>query len=121
MSTIRRMSGSYHEYLISSLRDPEESAMYLETALEEDPEPELLKKAFLNVLEALGAQNLSLEQMAKCRQQIDQMFAQSGSCTIYELVNWLSSLGLKLTVTTDKSVENDTQETIGLHWSSPSE
>ncbi|TAE01564.1 MAG: transcriptional regulator [Oscillatoriales cyanobacterium] len=46
-------SDSYREYLIESLKEPEESAGYLEAILEEkDAEPELLRNAIRKVIEA---------------------------------------------------------------------
>ena len=49
-------SDSYQDYLISRLQDPHYAAIYLETHLEEEIlEPELLKLALQNVLQALGA------------------------------------------------------------------
>ncbi|MBW4581311.1 MAG: transcriptional regulator [Tildeniella nuda ZEHNDER 1965/U140] len=92
------VSDSYHDYLIKSLQDPEEAAAYLEAILEEeDPEPELLKVALLDVAEALGTDDAS-EKRKFYSKKLDEILSQSGSQEVYGLVNWLDSLGLKLTV-----------------------
>ena len=85
-------SVSYHQSLISRLKNPEYSAMYIESILEEkDPEPELLKTALADVAEALGEKH-HLE-------KLDRILSVEGSAEIYQLGLWLEELGLKLTVT----------------------
>jgi DNA-binding phage protein len=44
-------SVSYHSYLIESLKDPEETAAYIEAALEEG-EPKLLQLVLTNVADS---------------------------------------------------------------------
>lgn len=98
-------SDSYHDYLISSLKDPEEAAAYIEAILEEkDPEPELIIKALSNVAEAIAGAKISSEQAHLHKQQLNKILSKEGSKVIYNLVDWLSSLGLKLTVTVNKEV-----------------
>ncbi|TVP62988.1 MAG: transcriptional regulator [Nodularia sp. (in: Bacteria)] len=96
-------SDSYHEYLISRLKDPNYAAVYLETHLEladgEQPEPELLKLALSHIAEALGEKNMTPEEVSLHIKKIDALLSQSGSEEIYNLGNWLNTLGLKLTVT----------------------
>ncbi len=92
-------SDSYHDYLVRSLHDPEEAAAYLEAILEEeDPEPELLKVALLDVAEALGKAHVTSEQRKFYSEKLDEILSQSGSQEVYGLANWLNGLGLKLTV-----------------------
>ncbi len=94
------ISDSYDEYLISSLKDPEEAAAYFEAILEEqNPEPELLQKALRNLTAALGKEVMSSEQAKLYYQQLDELLSQGGSDAIYSLGVWLNALGLKLTVT----------------------
>jgi len=60
---------SYHPFLLDNLKDPNYAALYLETHLEEDEfefDPELLKMALRNVLEALGDSHLTAEQISEC-------------------------------------------------------
>ena len=96
-------SDSYHDYLISHLKDPSYASVYLETHFEleedEDPDPELLRLALSHVAEALGEQNMPSEQAKLHLEKLDELLSQGGSEVIYSLINWLNALGLKLTVT----------------------
>ena len=93
-------SDSYQDYLISRLKDPNYAALYLETHMEEeeDNEPELLRLALDNVLQALSSSTMSFDQAELHRQKLDEILSQPGSLAIYGLANWLNELGLKLTV-----------------------
>ena len=92
-------SDTYRDFLIQSLQDPEEAATYLEAILEEeDPEPELLRVALLNVAEALGKADDISEKRKFYSRTLDEILSQLGSQEVYGLTNWLNSLGLKLTV-----------------------
>lgn len=105
-------SDSYHDYLISSLKDPSYAAVYLETHLEEkEPEPELLRLALSNVAEALGELNMSSEQAKLHREELDKLLSKPGFEAIYRLADWLNNLGLKLTVTTTEETENSSTNT----------
>ena len=113
-------SDSYHDYLISRLKDPSYAALYLETHFEleedEDPDPELLKLALSNVAEALGEQHKSSEQAKLHLEKLDELLSKRGSEVIYGLEGWLNALGLKLTVTVaeealDKSA-NSTSDSV---------
>jgi len=84
-------SRDYRESLIESLKDPEDSASYLTAILEEkDPEPELLALCLGHVAAALGNES--------DRQWVKDFGASGKSQAIYELAEWLDSLGLRLTV-----------------------
>ncbi len=90
-------SRDYQESLIESLKDPEDSASYLTAILEEkDPEPELLASALDDVAQALGADS--------DRQWVKNFGAKDKSQSVYELAEWLDSLGLKLTVTVKATI-----------------
>jgi DNA-binding phage protein len=92
-------SSSYLEYLISTLKDPQEAAAFIEAILEEkDPEPELLRSALQDVAQGLGSAKLPPEQAKLHLQQLDQLLPNSESLLIHNLANWLDVLGLKLTV-----------------------
>jgi DNA-binding phage protein len=94
-------SDSYQDYLISHLRDPQYAATYLETHLEgDDPDPELLHLALRNISEALTQNQHPLERN-QAQQQLNELLTQPGSQAIQSLANWLSNLGLKLTVKVD--------------------
>jgi DNA-binding phage protein len=93
-------SSSYKEYLISSLKDPQEAAGYLETFLEleeeEESEPELLRSALKNVVDArLLSDNLSPE-AKQHYQQLDKMLSESGGTEIYTLISFLDALGYRI-------------------------
>ena len=84
-------SRSFRDYLIESLQDPEDVAGYLTAILEEpDPEPELLAAAIDDVAIALGGEG--------DRQWVKDFGASDKSQAVYELAEWLNSLGLRLTV-----------------------
>ena len=98
-------SRSYNDYLIASLRDPEEAAAYIEAILEEkNPEPELLRSGLQEVAQALGQLTMPIEQANHHLEQLDQILPDHESQVIYNLANWLSTLGLKLSVTNSSSV-----------------
>ncbi len=98
-------SDSYHDYLISRLKDPSYAALYLETHFEldesESPDPQLLRLALSHVAEALG----SPDQIKVHQEKLDELLSKSGSDVIYNLGTWLQLLGLKLTV----AVADDTK------------
>lgn len=92
-------SKSYKEYLISSLQDVEEAAAYLETFLELDEEgrePEVLRSALKNIIDArLLANNLSAVAHEKY-QQLDQMLSDNSGDEIYTLIEFLDALGYRI-------------------------
>lgn len=94
---------SYHDFLISRLKeDPEEAAGYLTAITEEkDPEPELLKHALQDVAEALGETRMPAAQAKEHLEKLDRLLSVEGSREIYNLSLWLEELGLKLSVTTN--------------------
>ncbi|MGH2416102.1 MAG: DNA-binding protein [Microcystaceae cyanobacterium] len=102
------VSDSYHDSLIESLKAPHYAAVYLETHLEGDEyefEPELLKLAFSHVLEALGSQILTPEQMTIQIKQLEELMQKPGKEAIHHLELWLKSLGLKLTITVAPEIQ----------------
>ncbi|MCA2552900.1 MAG: hypothetical protein IM466_03910 [Microcystis sp. M04BS1] len=95
------VSDSYHDSLIESLKDSHYAAVYLETHLEGDEygfESELLRLAFNHVLEALGPQNLTPEQIKIQAQQLEEIMQKPAPEAINQLTSWLQALGLKLTI-----------------------
>jgi hypothetical protein len=90
-STDYPASRDYRVSLIKSLQDPENAAGYLTAILEEpDPEPELLASALDDVAIALGGEG--------DRKWVKDFGESDKSQTVYELAEWLDSLGLRLTV-----------------------
>ncbi|MBD2605526.1 transcriptional regulator [Scytonema hofmannii FACHB-248] len=92
-------SSSYHDYLISSLKDPEHAAAYLETFLEleeEGREPELLRSALKDVVDAfLLSDNLSQE-AKQHYEQLDKMLSETGGTEIYTLIEFFDALGYRI-------------------------
>jgi DNA-binding phage protein len=99
----------YHPFLIQSLKNPIDSAMYLEAFFEEEnPEAELLKMVLSNVAEALSQSQMSPEQYELHLKKLDELLSQPGSDAIYNLGIWLKALGLKLTVAVCTDPEDNT-------------
>jgi DNA-binding phage protein len=97
----------YHDFLISHLKDPSSSALYIEAILEEkDPEPELLRIALGNIFEALNDKHMTPEQAKLHLEKLGELLSQPGAEAIYNLGNWLNALGLKLTVSVISEVDN---------------
>jgi DNA-binding phage protein len=100
----------YHPFLIESLRKkPELAAAYITATLEEEePEPELLKRALSDVAEALGQPKMTPEEYELHLKKLDELLSLQGSDAIYNLGTWLNALGLKLTVAVCTDTEDNT-------------
>jgi hypothetical protein len=86
--------GSYAQYLVASLRDPEAAADYLTAILaESEPEPGLFSNALEDVTTALGTSQL--------RHNVAKLGADRLNI-VSELNEYLISLGLQLVVTTHR-------------------
>lgn len=93
------VSDSYHNYLIASLKDPEEAAAYLEVALEEgSDQPQLLKKVISNILEAHSQLNYGYDSNQINREKLDQAVALINYDAIYDFVKLVDMLGLKISI-----------------------
>lgn len=92
-------SDSYQDYLVESLKDPEEAAAYIEAILEdEDPEPKLLLSALKDVIDAQLRMNNLSDQAKLNWEQLDKMLSHSGGAEIYRLVALLDALGFRVAV-----------------------
>ena len=101
MKTVKApTSRSYQEYLISSLKAPEEATAYIEAVLEEkDPEPELLVAALQDVVAArIQSNNFSAEAQYYW-EKLEHLLSESGGAEIYALVAFLDAIAYKLEVT----------------------
>ncbi len=97
-------SDSYREYLIESLKEPEEAAAYIWAILEEkDPEPALLRNAIRNVIEAKIRMNALSASAKQYHKKLDQMLTASAGSEIYCFVELLEALGFKLGITVEDS------------------
>ncbi len=82
---------NYHQYLIESLKDPTEATAYVWAILqEENPEPELLRVALENILEALGETRLKPHEIQLQQYKINEVLTLSASEVFYSLVDWLN-------------------------------
>ncbi len=90
-------SVSYYPYLIESLKDPEETAAYIEAVLEEG-EPKLLQLVLRNVAEAHEGINKLSEQAKLNPEKLDKILSENGGSEIYSLVVLLDALGFKIAI-----------------------
>jgi DNA-binding phage protein len=106
-------SDSYREYLIESLKEPEEAAGFIGAILEEkDPEPALLRNAIRKVIEARIRMNALSESAKEHHEKLDKMLTESGGSEIYSLVELLEALGFKLEITVaDTELSADSEST----------
>jgi hypothetical protein len=98
MQSVKVQVKSHKDFLIESLKDLEEAAAYVSAVLEEEkPEPELLALCLGHVAAALGGES--------DRKWVKDFGESDKSQTVYELAEWLDSLGLRLTVDVQYSEE----------------
>ena len=97
-------SRSYQDYLISSLKDTEHAAAYIEVMLEledgeEEPLPvELLRSALKDVMDA-RAQSDNLSEEAKgFYEKLDKILLETKGAEIYGLVELLNALGYRIAI-----------------------
>ncbi|MEC4819851.1 MAG: transcriptional regulator [Scytonema sp. PMC 1069.18] len=89
---------SYHSFLIESLKDPNEAAVYLNTALEEQ-DLQLFLIALKNVAEVHGNINALLEKTNLHQENIYQMLSEAeNQSLLYNLLSLLDTLGFKLAI-----------------------
>jgi DNA-binding phage protein len=92
-------SSSYHDYLISSLKNIEEATAYLAAFLELDEEgrePEILRDALKDVIDARILAN-DLSEIAKQRYEaLDKLLSENGGNEIYTLIEFLDALGYRI-------------------------
>ena len=92
MQSVKVLVKTHEDFLIESLKDPEEAAAYVSAILEEEkPEIELLPLCLGHVAAALGDED--------DHQWVKDFGVSDKSQAVYELAAWLHSLGLKLSVT----------------------
>lgn len=87
---------SYHDYLIQSLQDIEESASYIQAILEEQaPEPELLLTVLRDVVKAQSQSSIITEDDRQNWEKLQELLKVSGGEEIYRFMSLLKALGLK--------------------------
>ncbi|HAJ58183.1 MAG TPA: transcriptional regulator [Cyanobacteria bacterium UBA8543] len=94
-------SDSWLDSLIESLKYPEKAAGYIEAVLEleeEDPEPELLRAALKDVLDARRQMNNLSEEAKQSYEKLDKILLETGGTEIYSLVELLDALGFRIAI-----------------------
>ena len=95
-------SVSHHDYLIKSLEDPEEAAIYLQVALDEyqeDGNTEFFMKALRDVAEASGGVGPLAKKTHLNRQNLYNTLSHKGNPRLNTLGVILSGLGFHLSIT----------------------
>lgn len=93
---MKRKTKNYHQFLIESLKDPEEAAEYLNEALEEN-DPKYFLKALRNVAEAFGGMTKVSKLANLDRVNLYRMLSEQGNPELYSVFTLLDALGIKLT------------------------
>ena len=92
-----KKSKDYQEYLINSLKDPEEAAEYLNAALEEN-NPKIFLLALRNVVEALGGVATVAKKSKLNRENLYRILSKQGNPALDSLGGILKAVGLKLAI-----------------------
>ena len=98
---IEKITQSYEEWLIHSLKDKEEAAAYLEVALEEyqkDNNTECLLLALRHVAEAQGGLGLLAKKTHLNRESLYKTLSKKGNPRLQTLGVLLKGLGFQLAV-----------------------
>ncbi len=101
MSNLKKLTTSYHEKLIKSLRDPEEATVYLKVALEEyeaDEDTAAFLLALRNVAEAIGGMTELAKKTRLNRQNLYRVLSGEGNPTFQTLDAILHGLGFRLSI-----------------------
>ena len=96
-----KKSRQFDEYLIESLKDPEEARVYLNVALEEyekDGDSEAFLRALRDVAEARGGVSMLAEKTKLNRQNLYRTLSNQGNPRLDTLGNVLNALNLRLSI-----------------------
>jgi probable addiction module antidote protein len=100
--TAKRQYRDYQEYLIESLKDPEEAIAYLNACLEDEDERVFLM-GLKDVLEAQGGDMSALAQEANLnRPSLYRMLSTKGNPRWNSLVSLFDAMGLQMSLTYKK-------------------
>lgn len=89
-----RKTKPFRNYLINSLKDPEEAAEYLNAVLEED-DPQLFLAALRDVADAYGVGKIAKKTDLN-RTSLYRMLSEEGNPEIYSVFSLLGAMGLRL-------------------------
>lgn len=95
-------SESYQDYLIESLKDPEEAAGYLNAALESGDIKSFLV-ALHNVVQAQGGVSKLAEHSNKSRSSLYKTLSMNGNPYLKSTYEILSSMDMHLAIVADKN------------------
>lgn len=95
------LTESYHDWLVESLKDPEEAAGYLSVALE-DGDPDVFLLALRNVAEAQGGLSKLSKKCKLNRENLYRMLSKKGNPELLSLDKLLHALGFHLSVQVSK-------------------
>lgn len=85
----------YHDFLLKTLKDPQEAAAYLNAALEEGDEKMFLK-ALRNVAEAVGGMTKVAKKSHLSRMTLYRILSSEGNPEFSSLIDILRALKIKL-------------------------
>lgn len=101
---ILEQTGSFHEYLIDSLRDPKKAASYLKVALDEyqeDNDMTIFLLALRNIAEARGGVGLLAKKTHLGRQNLYKTLSSEGNPRLDTLGSIIKALGFHLSIEPD--------------------
>jgi DNA-binding phage protein len=91
---------NYHDYLIKSLKQPEEAAAYIQAILEEKaPEPELLLMVLRDVVKAQCEISKMAQEDRQNWEKLQELLKASGAEEVYRFIALLKTLKLKTEIT----------------------
>ncbi len=92
-------SDNWLNALIESLQNPERAAGYIEAVLsEKEPEPELLRSALKDVIDARRQSDNLSEKTRQHYEKLDKMLSETGGAEIYSLIEFLDGLGFRMAI-----------------------
>jgi DNA-binding phage protein len=99
---------SYHNYLMKTLQEIEESAAYIQAILEEkDPESELLLTVLKDVVKAQDKLSIMAVGEQENWEKLQELLKRSGGEEIYRFIDLLNALGLKAEIVVDQGETPD--------------
>ena len=98
-----KLTASYHEHLIKSLKAPAECAAYLNAALE-DGDPHVLLKALRNVAEARGGVAKLAARTKLARESLYRMLSPRGNPELNSLSRIIRHLGMRLAIVPESAI-----------------
>jgi DNA-binding phage protein len=94
-------SRSYHEYLVSSLKNSERAAGYIAVMLELDEDgydPKILSSALDDVIAARKQLGTFSDIAQQHHEQLDKILNETGGAEILKLVEFLDALGYRIDI-----------------------